>query len=146
MQLEDGPIDKPKTVEEVRQEPYTLPDRCACMHGAMRVHMRHATHLQAAKQPARQRQREALNTQTVRKADTVCCAWWHSRHMHGRSLPQHGRSAKTFDMHALLLLAASSGARATCQMTKQSMRCGCCLQLICARCMLSFVGQGHASE
>lgn len=24
----DGPIDKPKTVEEVKQEPYTLPDRC----------------------------------------------------------------------------------------------------------------------
>jgi hypothetical protein len=27
VQGEDGPIDKPKTVEEVRQEPYNLPDR-----------------------------------------------------------------------------------------------------------------------
>jgi hypothetical protein len=26
-QGEDGPIDKPKTVDEVRQEPYNLPDR-----------------------------------------------------------------------------------------------------------------------
>lgn len=26
---EDGPIDAPKTVADVRQEPYALPDRCA---------------------------------------------------------------------------------------------------------------------
>ena len=32
MQGEDGPIDNPKRIEDVKQEPYTLPDRYAHLH------------------------------------------------------------------------------------------------------------------
>ena len=51
MRVQEGPIDPPRNIEDVRQEPYSLPDRCGAMCCSLLLHALHCAHA-CAKVPA----------------------------------------------------------------------------------------------